>query len=123
MKIYNQTKVYSETKEGYLSTFSETFPRDKGNRHYIEFLARMEQGMATLIPYEEPDVTIEEVRIKRDELLKNSDSYVLSDFPRGNVTLQSVKDYRQLLRDFPDSLVLTGIKRIEDVQFPTNPLT
>lgn len=44
-----------------------------------------------------PDETI---RAKRDALLSETDKYLLPDFPIGQIELDTVKAYRQYLRDY-----------------------
>ena len=43
------------------------------------------------------------VRQKRNQLLKNSDIYVLQDFPITPQNLIIIKTYRQALRDTPEN--------------------
>ena len=42
------------------------------------------------------------LRNKRNELLKESDKYLISDYPISSSNLELVKDYRQKLRDYMD---------------------
>ena len=39
-------------------------------------------------------------RANRDQLLKESDKYLMSDYPISNSNLELVKQYRQKLRDY-----------------------
>jgi Phage tail assembly chaperone protein len=41
-------------------------------------------------------------RMMRDQLLKDSDKYMLNDYPISNSNLELVKQYRQALRDYMD---------------------
>ena len=68
------------------------------------------------------------IRYTRDMLLKDSDKYILSDYPITEEKRQEWKDYRVLLRDFPTTIVNigdtivnidTGI--ITGITFPTPP--
>lgn len=65
----------------------------------------------------ELEIKKNEIRNIRNAYLLQSDSYLLSDFPRGEIAEQDILDYRQSLRDLP------GQERFpESVEWPTNPL-
>jgi hypothetical protein len=59
------------------------------------------------------------LRIKRDFLLKDSDKYMLTDYPSKNITkedwIERVLNYRQKLRDFPPTC------DVHNPTFPTPP--
>jgi hypothetical protein len=59
------------------------------------------------------------LRIKRDFLLKDSDKYILTDYPSKNMTkedwIERVLNYRQKLRDFPSTC------DVHNPIFPTPP--
>lgn len=42
-----------------------------------------------------------EIRLKRDSLLKETDYLMMSDYPISDVDKEKVKEYRQKLRDIP----------------------
>ena len=50
------------------------------------------------------DSKINHIRHLRDELLKSSDKYMLSDYPITEEKRQEWKDYRALLRDIPNTI-------------------
>ena len=60
------------------------------------------------------DLLKEEMRMERNQLLKDSDYTVLPDFPTANK--QAWLDYRQDLRDFPSAWSV-------GVSFPTKPIS
>ena len=74
-----------------------------------------------ILPYIEPDLTIEQVRIKRNQLLSEYDYMFSSDYPQPS-NINEIKAYRQTLRDITENLNLVGIKSIEDVVFPKKPI-
>jgi hypothetical protein len=47
------------------------------------------------------EIKLTEIRLKRDELLAETDKYMLSDYPITDTVRVAWKTYRQLLRDFP----------------------
>ena len=61
------------------------------------------------------DRAIANLRQKRDNLLKATDFYALSD----NTMSDEMKDYRQKLRDLPNGL--TTEKKVKGKKFPTKP--
>ena len=70
-----------------------------------------------------PTVQAAMVRMRRDQLLRECDFYVMPDYPSTEEGLESVKQYRQLLRDlpnqegFPQSVVFPEIPEVlKDVQ-------
>ena len=70
-----------------------------------------------------PTVQAAMVRMRRDQLLRECDLYVMPDYPSTEEGLESVKQYRQLLRDlpnqegFPQSVVFPEIPEVlKDVQ-------
>ena len=67
---------------------------------------------------------LDQVKGKRNELLNISDKWVIEDYPRGDATLDEVKQYRQELRELPIKIKLKGIKSLTQAlaQFPSKPL-
>jgi hypothetical protein len=90
-------------------------PKDPANRHYSQFLQELEKGEAELVPYVPPAPTWEEIRAKRDALLKDSD---WSAFPDANPkpSKEAWLAYRQALRDLPSTF-----KTPEEVVWPEKP--
>jgi hypothetical protein len=81
-------------------TFGELWiPKDPANIHYARFLEELEKEQAELVSL---TPTWEEIRAKRDHLLKDSDWSVTSD-----ATPKPSKEawiaYRQALRDLPQN--------------------
>ena len=64
-------------------------------------------GQYRLEEYKEPEKTTEELaqekRAERDNLLAQTDKYMLPDFPITEEKLAQYKAYRQYLRDLPES--------------------
>jgi hypothetical protein len=90
-------------------------PKDPSNRHYAQFLQELEKGEAELVPYVPPAPTWEQIRAKRDALLKDSDWSIISDAtPKPSKEAWLV--YRQALRDLP-----TTFKTPEEVVWPNKP--
>ncbi len=58
---------------------------------------------------------LSEIRSKRNYLLKESDVYMLSDYPIEDDDKATVESYRQELRDLPASLTE---ENIDEVEFP-----
>ena len=56
----------------------------------------------------------EEMRVARNELLKECDFRFVSDFPQSDEKKQEWQTYRQALRDFPSIWE-------EGIDFPTKP--
>jgi len=73
------------------------------------------------------DSKINHIRHLRDELLKSSDKYMLSDYPITEEKRQEWKDYRALLRDIPNTIKIEDIKidletdTVSGLTFPTPP--
>jgi len=61
------------------------------------------------------DRAIKYLRIKRDNLLKETDYLALSD----NTMSDEIKTYRQSLRDITEGL--TTVEEVEGVEFPEKP--
>ena len=91
-------------------------PKDPSNRDYARFLEELKEGKAELIPYTPPAFTWEQIRAKRDSLLKDSD---WSAFPDANPkpSKKAWLAYRQQLRDVP-----TTFKAPEEVIWPEPPI-
>jgi hypothetical protein len=92
-----------------------------GDNPYYNFLI---QNNIQIASFEFPDVTLTQVRIKRNALLAEMDKYALAfgsaPLPQG-VTPEDIVSYKQALRDFPNSVNLVGVKDINDVRFPNKP--
>ena len=86
---------------------------------YQQIKSQIDSG--ELIPREyEIDVNIlaQEIRVERDHLLKDSDRYLLEDYPLSKEKKEAVLQYRQALRDLPqqEGFPLT-------VVYPKNPMS
>jgi len=75
--------------------------------------ARLNKTTLTIeaIPLDDP---LDEVRVKRTSLLRETDYRILPDYP--NLDVEAWKIYRQKLRDIPQDF-----PNAEDVVFPTKP--
>ncbi len=74
----------------------------------------------------ERDLTWDDVRAKRDSLLKNSDAEIVDDMPAD--LKNAWKDYRQRLRDWPNTMQSNGIPPLfayymEPIQVGADPET
>jgi hypothetical protein len=90
-------------------------PKDPSNRHYAQFLQEVTEGNAKLIPYVPPAPTWEQIRAKRDGLLKDSDWAVAGD-ANPKPSKEAWLAYRQTLRDIPSTF-----KTPEEVVWPKVP--
>ena len=107
-------KTYIDHNE--LITFEGLWiPKSTTNTDYQQFLEEQAKGEAELVPYVPPAPTWEEIRAKRDQLLKETDWTILSDAtPKPNKEAWSV--YRQILRQIPQKFSTP-----ESVIWPTKP--
>lgn len=69
----------------------------------LEYVQTNKQALITA--YVEKDISDEweKVRIKRDKLLADTDYYLMPDYPATEVFKQNMKNYRQSLRDIPET--------------------
>ncbi len=67
-------------------------------------------------PEPTPEELAKEIRSKRDKLLRDTDKYLISDYPISPEDLEAVKAYRQALRDIPEQ---SGFPK--NVQWPVEP--
>lgn len=68
------------------------------------------------VPEPTPEELSKELRSKRDKLLRDTDKYLISDYPISPEDLEAVKVYRQALRDIPEQ---SGFPK--NVQWPVEP--
>lgn len=61
------------------------------------------------------------LRQQRDQLLINSDKYVLQDFPITPENLELIKEYRQQLRNFMNLEAIKNYNSGNNISFPTFP--
>jgi hypothetical protein len=66
-------------------------------------------------PIVEFDMAMEDLRTKRNKLLKDTDHYALSD----QTLSDDIRTYRQSLRDITNGL--TTVEEVNAVEFPTKP--
>ena len=66
-----------------------------------------------------PARALENLRSKRDGLLKASDWEVTSELEKGNAISDDMKTYRQALRDLPNGK--DTVAKCTDATFPTKP--
>ena len=84
------------------------------------FIVQNQQLVEVPVPTEEITAKFQkDFKEQRDALLKQSDLWMLEDYPRGSVTLDQIKTYRQKLRDLPDNI--GDINSLDDVQWPEIP--
>ena len=90
-------------------------PKEPLNVDYALFLNEQRNGEAELIPYVPPPPTWDEIKFKRENLLKESDWSVLADStPKPNK--EAWLNYRQALRNIPQDFSTP-----ESVVWPTKP--
>ena len=105
-------KTYYDLNEYHIKLGKITIPKKEDHWDYIQFLQELERGEAELVPYV---VSWNEIRAKRDSLLKDSDWAAFPDAtpkPSKEVWLT----YRQALRDIPITF-----KTPEEVIWPEKP--
>ena len=90
-------------------------PLDPDNRRYQEYLEWLAEGNTTLPPDEPKLDPWEEIRQKRDQLIRDSDWTMI---PGATVDQAQWSAYRQILRDLPQTY-----SNPEDVVWPTPPST
>ncbi len=61
------------------------------------------------------------IRLDRKVLLFNTDWACTTDAPITETQQVEIRAYRQALRDFPSTLDMSGIRRLEDVVWPSAP--
>ena len=68
------------------------------------------------------DRAIENLRQKRDNLLKQSDWEILKELEKGNTISTAMKTYRQDLRDLPSTIADDDTASdVDAIVFPTKP--
>ncbi len=122
MNIYKHSKMGSSINFVSGDNIADDIPI--GHRLYQLVLNQVAQGIATIQEYSEPDITIEQVRSKKNILLEQSDFSQLPDVQPRLTAYQKSQwlQYRQALRDFTNNVNLTGVKDINSVIFPVKPI-
>lgn len=75
-------------------------PKDPYNRDYIQFTEEIRKGEAEVVSATPVPITWEDIRYKREELLRETDWVGLNDITR-IVNKNDWIEYRQKLRDLP----------------------
>lgn len=92
-------------------------PVDEANTDYQEYLKWEAIDGNDVADYEEPELTWNNIRAQRNELLQETDWTVISDT---SVDQAAWKTYRQALRDIPETY---KDKTASEVVWPTKPST
>ena len=92
-------------------------PVDEANADYQEYLVWKEIDGNVAADYEEPELTWDNIRAQRNELLQETDWTVIPDT---SVDQAAWKTYRQALRDIPETF---KDKKASEVVWPTKPST
>jgi hypothetical protein len=104
-------KTYYDLNEYHIKLGKTIIPKKQDHWDYIQFLQELKEGKAELVPY---ILTWDDIRTKRDLLLKETDWAALPDV---NVsTKQSWLVYREMLRNIPQKF-----KTPEEVVWPEKP--
>lgn len=90
---------------GVLRTADNAYvPDDPGNRDWVTYQAWLKAGnTADPVPQPSTDDLWKEIRSKRDELLAACDWSVLPDSPLTSTDLATAKQYRNTLRQIPQT--------------------
>lgn len=107
-------KTYTD-RGNFITIENSWIPKNSDNRYYQQFLEEQKNGEAKLIPHVPFAPTWNEIRSKRDDLLKESDWVGLRDVTITNE--QAWLDYRQALRDIPQNFIAP-----ESIIWPIKPV-
>jgi hypothetical protein len=91
-------------------------PADPANTDYAAYLAWVEEGNEPL-PLEQAPLTWDDIRTKRDQLIRESDWTMVQD---ATVNQAAWAQYRQILRDLPQTYASVSPDK---VVWPEQPLT
>jgi len=101
--------IYQVNKRGIVSLQLEgkllSFHPDPANIDYQAYLAWLDEGNEPLPADEPPAITWDDIRTKRDQLIKDSDWTMTAD---ASVNQAAWAEYRQKLRDLPQTYAKTG---------------
>jgi hypothetical protein len=91
-------------------------PQDPANTDYAAYLRWLEEGNEPL-PLEQAPLTWDDIRTKRDQLIRESDWTMVQD---ATVNQAAWAQYRQILRDLPQTYASVSPDK---VVWPEQPLT
>jgi len=105
-------KTYYDLNEYHIKLGKTIIPKKEDHWDYVNFLYELKEGKAKLVPY---IPTWEQIRVRRDVLLKDSD---WAAFPDANPkpSKEAWLSYRQSLRDIPNKF-----SKPEEVVWPQKP--
>ena len=92
-----------------------SIPKIHSNKHYANFLNELERGEAELIPFVAPALTWQQIRSRRDALLKDCDWTATVD-ANPKPSKEAWLTYRQALRDMPQDFTTP-----DESVWPTTP--
>lgn len=104
-------KTYYDLNEYHIKLGKRIIPKKEDHWDYIQFLQELERGEAELVPY---IISWEQIRSRRDQLLKETDWAALPDVNFDSK--QSWLVYRNKLRNIPQKF-----KSPEEVVWPEKP--
>ena len=102
--IVLHTNLDSAKKEGYTTkpelTVSETEWYENNSTAYVNDDGNIVLGYSD---EQKKEMKASEMRRLRDEALEKSDLYMIPDYPISDEYREKIKEYRQTLRDLPES--------------------
>ena len=94
-------KHYQKTKSGSYDHDNRSIPDSSSNRHYQEMISEVEKGLAEILPYTEPEISLDDIRAQREILFKEHvDKYNPSWWSELTTDQKDkINNYRALLKD------------------------